>query len=88
MSINLRFLLIIFAIAQSANAAVRLPAIISDNMVLQQGIKDRIWGSANAGERVVVTFDKKTSNIVADPQRRWQVFAWSFNSGWSIRAHC
>ena len=68
----LRFI-VPFFIAASANGAVRLPAIISDNMVLQQGIKARIWGSANAGERVAVTFDKKTSNIIADAQGRWQV---------------
>ena len=37
----LRFVLPFF-IATSANAAVRLPAIISDNMVLQQGLKVRI----------------------------------------------
>ena len=34
----LRFILPFF-IAASANGAVRLPAIISDNMVLQQEIK-------------------------------------------------
>lgn len=41
----LRFILPFF-IAASANAAIRQPAIISDNMVLQQGIKVRIWGNA------------------------------------------
>ena len=82
MSINrlLRFILP-FLIAASANGAVRLPAIISDNMVLQQGIKVRIWGSANAGERVAVTFDKKTSNITADAQGRWQVLLGPFKAG-------
>lgn len=80
MSINLRFILLLF-IATSANAAVRLPAIISDNMVLQQGIKVRIWGSANAGEHVSVTFDKKTSNIIADGQGRWQILLGPFKAG-------
>src|SRR5215813_12969283 len=76
----LRFILP-FLIAQSANAAVRLPAIIGDNMVLQQGIKVRIWGSANAGEHVAVTFDKKTSNIIADAQGRWQLLLGPFKAG-------
>ncbi|HKG59349.1 MAG TPA: sialate O-acetylesterase [Pyrinomonadaceae bacterium] len=82
MSINrfLRFILPFF-IAASANGAVRLPAIISDNMVLQQGIKVRIWGSANAGEHVAVTFDKKTSSIIADKQGRWHVLLGPFKAG-------
>ena len=37
-------------------AEVRLPNIFSDNMVLQQGIPVQIWGWANAGETVNVTF--------------------------------
>jgi len=83
MSINLRFFLLFFALisAQSANAAVRLPSIISDNMVLQQGLKVRIWGSANAGEHVAVTFDKKTSNATADVQGRWQVLLGPLKAG-------
>ena len=57
-----------------ARAEVRLPAIIGDNMVLQQGIKARIWGSANAGEHVAVTFAGKTVNTAADANGRWQVW--------------
>ena len=64
----------ILIIAPSAHAEVRLPAIISDNMVLQQNTKVRIWGNANAGEHVTVTFDKKSAHAVADAQGRWQLF--------------
>ena len=66
--------LFILALTGVARAEVRLPAIISDNMVLQQGVKLRIWGNANAGERVTVTFDKKSADAVADAQGRWQVW--------------
>lgn len=75
------FILLPLIVAASANAAVRLPAIISDNMILQQGIKVRIWGSANAGEHVAVTVDKKTSNIIADAQGRWQVLIGPLKAG-------
>jgi sialate O-acetylesterase len=68
-------------VSASANGAVRLPAIISDNMVLQQGIKAGIWGSANAGERVAVTFNKKTSNVTADAQGHWQVLIGPLKAG-------
>jgi sialate O-acetylesterase len=76
----LRFILPLL-IAASANAAVRLPAIISDNMVLQQGMKVRIWGTANGGEHVAVTFDKKTFEIISDAQGRWQVLLGPLKAG-------
>ena len=66
--------LLISVFAVVARAEVRLPAIIGDNMVLQQGVKVRIWGEANAGENVTVTFDKKAVSAVADAQGRWQVW--------------
>ena len=62
-----------FILPAVVRAEVRLPAIIGDNMVLQQGMKVRIWGSANAGENVAVTFAGKTLNTVADGGGRWEV---------------
>ena len=68
-------------LAPAARADVRVPSIIGDNMVLQQGTKVRIWGSANAGERVAVSFDKKTLNTIADAQGRWQVLLGPLKAG-------
>ena len=39
----------------AAQADVRLPEIISNNMVLQKDIPLPIWGWADAGEEVTVT---------------------------------
>ena len=51
---------ILFALAvvmvAAAEAAVTLPRVFGDNMVLQQGQKVPIWGWAAAGERVTVLF--------------------------------
>ena len=69
----LRFLLLL-AICSVANAEVRLPAIISDNMVLQQGVKLPIWGNARPGEHVIVTLKDKSASTVADGQGHWQVW--------------
>ena len=66
--------LLVLTLAPVARAEVRLPAILGDNMVLQQGMKVRIWGNADADERVTVTFDKKSSHTVADQQGRWQIW--------------
>ncbi|HJY28588.1 MAG TPA: sialate O-acetylesterase [Pyrinomonadaceae bacterium] len=71
---NLLKLILVLAIFSVANGEVRLPAIISDNMVLQQGVKVRIWGNAKPSERVTVTLKDKSASTVADAQGRWQ--AW------------
>ena len=67
--------------AGAARAEVRLPSIIGDNMVLQQGMKVRIWGKADAGEHVTVTFEKQSVNTVADQQGRWQVWLGPLKAG-------
>jgi sialate O-acetylesterase len=83
---NLLRLILVLAIfsAASAHAEVKLPAIIGDNMVLQQGVKVRIWGNAKPGERVVVTLKKKSANTVADPQGHWQVWLDPLKAGGPI----
>ena len=71
--------ILLFAVA--ARADVRLPAIISDNMVLQQGMKVRIWGNANPKERITVAFDQKTVTTVADSKGQWDVWLGPLNAG-------
>jgi sialate O-acetylesterase len=66
--------LIIVSVSSAVYADVRLPAIIGDNMVLQQDTKVRIWGNANPGEQVVVTLQDKSSRTVADKQGRWEIW--------------
>ena len=76
--VRLTLLLLVFS--GVARAEVRLPSIIGDNMVLQQGVKVRIWGKANAGEHITVTFEKKSVNTVADQQGHWQVWLGSLKA--------
>jgi sialate O-acetylesterase len=57
----------------TAHADVRVPAIISDHMVLQQETPANIWGWADAGEKVSVKFAGKTAETAADAKGRWQV---------------
>jgi sialate O-acetylesterase len=76
-----RLTLLILVFAGVGHAEVRVSSIIGDNMVLQQGTKVRIWGKANAGERIAVTFEKKSVNTVADSQGRWQVWVGPLKAG-------
>jgi len=65
------FTLCLMATAVAGMASVRLPALISDNMVLQEGTKDHIWGVADPSERVTVTIDGTEATAVADASGKW-----------------
>ena len=49
-----------------AEAKVKLPSVLSDGMVLQRESPIKIWGTAEPGEDVVVTFKKKKYTAKAD----------------------
>jgi sialate O-acetylesterase len=57
----------------TASADVKLPAIISDNMVLQQGRQVAIWGTADSGEQVTVTLGEQEQTATADGNGLWRV---------------
>ena len=66
-------LLSILILAPKTNADVRLPDVLGDSMVLQQKQKVPIWGTADAGETVVVAFQKQKLTVVADGRGKWRV---------------
>lgn len=57
--------------AAVARADVKLPAIISSHMVLEKTAKVPIWGKADPGEEVTVTFDGRTAKTTADASGKW-----------------
>lgn len=59
--------------AAIAQANVRLPAIIGDNMVLQSDVPLPIWGYADAGEEVTVTLGSAKETSKADDKGKWKV---------------
>jgi sialate O-acetylesterase len=59
--------------ATVAVAAVKLPAVIGDNMVLQRGQPLPIWGRADQGEEVTVRLAGQTLTTKAGADGRWQV---------------
>ena len=50
-----------------------LPQLFQSGMVLQRGKPIPVWGTADAGETVTVSFNKKQYSTVADDQGRWRV---------------
>lgn len=64
-----------FALAMTATAYgdVKLASIFGDSMVLQRDLPVPVWGWAEAGEKVTVSFADQTQQTTADPNGRWQV---------------
>jgi len=59
--------------ASTAQADVRLPALIGDNMVLQRGLPLKVWGWADAGEKVTVSFHGQKAEATASDTGQWLV---------------
>ena len=74
--VNSFILIVIFYLIfqQSAIAEIRLPAIVSSNMVLQRNTNVVIWGWADAGENITlkVSWMKDTKALVADKDGNWR----------------
>ena len=73
MKLSLAFRLAIAAALSTASvwADVKLPAIISDHMVLEKSAKVPIWGKADPGEAVTVTLNGQTAKATADAAGKW-----------------
>jgi len=54
-------------------ADVRLPSLISDGMVLQQGVPVNLWGMADPLERVAATLNNQQASAVADQRGEWRI---------------
>ncbi len=52
---------------------MRLAAVFTDHMVLQRDIKLPVWGWADAGESVTVSFATQHQSAVADHAGKWHV---------------
>lgn len=54
-------------------AEVKLPDVIGSSMVLQQKMPVPIWGAAEPGEAVTVTFAGQKKTVVAGQDGKWRV---------------
>ncbi|WP_256011411.1 sialate O-acetylesterase [Desertivirga xinjiangensis] len=54
-------------------AEVRLPRLISNNMILQRDQIINIWGWAKTGEKVTVRFNNKSLSAKAGSNGKWQI---------------
>ncbi len=57
------------------NAKIKLPALFSDNMMLQQKSNAPIWGWAEKNANIVIktSWDSKTYKAKADASGKWPI---------------
>jgi sialate O-acetylesterase len=64
---------LVFFFTLAARAAVTLPAVFSDHMVLQSGKPVPVWGAADAQEEVTVSIGGQKKTTKADAEGRWSL---------------
>jgi sialate O-acetylesterase len=72
--IGSNFFLGLAAAAGAANAEIKLPHMLSDHAVLQREAPIHIWGMADPGEKITVTFHEQTMAAVADQLGDWSLY--------------
>src|SRR4029077_11454291 len=60
---------------------VKLPAVISDHMVLQQDMPVRIWGQAEPGEAVSLEVQGQKISGKADAAGKWSLYLMPMKAG-------
>ena len=70
---RLIYLLLLSLFYKPVVAQVKLPRLISDNMVLQRDTKLTIWGWAAVGEKVTVHFKDKTYTATTGADSTWLI---------------
>jgi len=68
-----KYFILIIAICcvLSSRAAIKLPALIGDHMVLQRDKPIPVWGYGNPGEAVEITFAGKDYHVTTDADGKW-----------------
>jgi sialate O-acetylesterase len=66
-------LLLLVFVSLQVSANVSLPAIVGNGMVLQRDEMLKIWGWAQPGEKVTVSFLKKSYSIITGKDGKWMV---------------
>ena len=76
-----KLILTVVVLTSPVFAELKLPALISDNMVLQQQANVRIYGHADPNEKVTVTFRDQKQTTLADDKGFWQVMLKPMTAG-------
>jgi sialate O-acetylesterase len=71
----------LLCVSPRAEATVRLPAMLSDHGVLQREAPIHIWGWADPGEKISVSFHEQKLSASADELGKWSVYLMPEHAG-------
>lgn len=78
---HLLFFMLLMCYHQPLSAAIKLPKLISNGMVLQREKPIKIWGWADVGEKVEVRFAGKNFVTEAGANGKWQLMLPAMKAG-------
>lgn len=67
------FISCVLAVSHTLTAALELNSLFTDHMVLQRDMPVPVWGKADPGSRVSVTFLDQKKRTIADEDGRWML---------------
>jgi len=73
--------LLVFVAPVHLSAQVSLSRVFSDNMVIQREKPVHVWGTANPGERVSVTFNQESYKAKAGKDGKWEIYMPAMKAG-------
>jgi sialate O-acetylesterase len=74
---QLSFFFLSFSVLQCArfaHAEIMLPKVLASHMVIQRDLPVHVWGWANAGEAVIVSFRGETRTTQANDLGQWSLY--------------
>ncbi|HRH95706.1 MAG TPA: hypothetical protein PLB55_07205 [Prosthecobacter sp.] len=69
----MKFFALLLLLPLSARAAITLPALFSDHMVLQSGKPVPVWGTADANTEITVSIAGQKKTAKADAAGKWSL---------------
>jgi sialate O-acetylesterase len=69
------FVSLLLLLSLQSKSQLRLPAIISSGMVLQQNDSSSLWGWGNPGEKILITagWNGKTDTVTVNNRANWRI---------------
>ena len=74
-NLNMKKLLLTISLlfTLTSGAVIRMPQLFQSGMVMQRGKTIPVWGWADRGELVTLTFNKKQYTTIADDNGQWRI---------------
>src|SRR3546814_6216790 len=67
--------------AITARAEIRLPKLVGDHMVLQRDLPIHVWGWADPGEAITISFNGESYQVTADESGDWEAILRKMKAG-------